>query len=242
MARKFLVTAGLAVVFSGLAFAQRGNGPRSFGSPSGFGNILYPGTGNAPPIRTGGPSFAQQLGATVAGRPYPGVRPNPSGVPNRPGPVYVPYAYPVYVSAPYPEYPPQQPIYVMQAPAQAQPPVIINNNYLPETANPVMKQYQDGDVPASSGLRSYEAPGPVVTQMPGNHPSTIIEDKATIYLLVYKDQSVHPSIAYWVKEDTLHYITLQGNHNRVSLDLVDVPYSEKLNGERKVEFSLANPK
>jgi hypothetical protein len=147
------------------------------------------------------------------------------------------------MSAPYPDYPQQQqPIYIVQQPAQSQPPVIINNNYLPETANPVMKQYKEGDLPASSGLRTYEAPGPAIAPAPDKQPATIIEDKATIYLLVYNDQSVHPSLAYWVKEDTLHYITLQGTHNRVSLDLVDVAYSEKLNKERKVDFSLTNPR
>ncbi len=242
MSRKISSAVLIGIMLAGFAVAQHRTGARSYGSSHGFGNVIFPGTGHAPRLPLQGPSFPQQLGATVAGRPYPGVAPNPPGVRPHRGTVFVPYAVPIYMGGynyPYQQYP-QQPIVYMQAPQQSQPSVIINNNYMPETANPVMRQYKDEELPAANELRSYEAPGATVAPPP--ETSTIIEDKATIYLLAYKDQSVHPALAYWVKDDTLHYITLQGTHNRVSLGLVDVPYSEKLNRDRKVEFSLTNPR
>lgn len=236
MYRNFISAVVISGVLAGFAFGQHRSGARSFGSPHGFGNILFPGTGNAPPIKVQGPFFGQQLGRTVAGFPYTGVR---GHGPNRGG-AFVPLPVPVYTGYPYQQYP-QQPVVVVQAPPQNQPPVIINNNFGPETARPVMREYKEGELPPAAELRTYEAPGPVLAPPPVRG-STIVEDKATIYLIVYKDQSVHPSLAYWVKDDTLHYITLQGTHNRVSVDLVDVPYSEKLNSDRKVEFSLSDPR
>lgn len=242
MHRNFISAVVISGVLAGFAFGQHRGGARTYGSPHGFGNILYPGTGTPPPLKSPGPFFGQQLGRTVAGFPYPGVS---GGGRNRGGgAVFVPMPVPVYTGGgygyPYPQYP-QQPVVVMQAPPQNQPPVIINNNFGPETARPVMREYKDGELPPAAQMRTYEAPGPVLAPAP-QRGSTIVEDKATIYLIVYKDQSVHPSIAYWVKDDTLHYITLQGTHNRVSVDLVDVSYSEQLNRDRKVEFSLTDPK
>jgi endonuclease YncB( thermonuclease family) len=58
------------------------------------------------------------------------------------------------------------------------------------------------------------------------------------FLIALKDSSVYTAVAYWVEGDTLHYITPQGRHNQVSLELVDRALSEKLNQGRKVEFKL----
>jgi hypothetical protein len=235
MSRNFISAIVISGVLAGFAFGQHRGGARTFGSSHGFGNILYPGTGNPPPLKPPGPFFGQQLGRTVAGFP-PAVGRGRGH--NRGGAIFVPV--PVYAGYPYQQYP-QQPVVVMQAPPQNQPQVVINNNFGPETARPVMRGYKEGDFPPAAQMRSYEAPGPVLAPVP-DKGSTIIEDKATIYLIVYKDQSVHPSLAYWTKDDTLHYITLQGTHNRVSIDLVDAPYSEQLNRDRKVEFSLTEAK
>ena len=235
MSSKIGTTLLIGMVAAGMAFAQQRGVTRTYGSSHGFGNVIFPGTGSAP-------SFGQQLGATVAGRPYPGgYSGGHGGGRSGRGPVYIPYAYPIYVGGGYGYgyQQPQQPVVVMQAPPQSQAPVIVNN-YYPETANPVMKQYKDGELTPSTGMRIFEAPAPVVSPAPQRN--TIIDDKATIYIIVYKDESVHPALAYWIKEGTLHYITLQGTHNRVSVDLVDVAGSEKLNQDRKVEFSLADAK
>jgi hypothetical protein len=60
----------------------------------------------------------------------------------------------------------------------------------------------------------------------------------TIYLIAMTDQTILPAIAYWVENDTLAYITPEGNQNRVSLSLVDRDFSKKLNDDRHVEFRL----
>ena len=64
------------------------------------------------------------------------------------------------------------------------------------------------------------------------------DDKATIYLIAFKDHTILPSLAYWVEGDTLNYITEQGTPNRASLSLIDRDFSKQLNRERHIEFSL----
>jgi len=57
-------------------------------------------------------------------------------------------------------------------------------------------------------------------------------------LIAMKDHTILPSIAYWVMNDTLNYVTVEGSMNRVSLELVDREFSKQLNDERHVEFKL----
>lgn len=49
------------------------------------------------------------------------------------------------------------------------------------------------------------------------------------FFIALKDGMVTRAVAYWVRERTLHYITLQGSHNMVSLELVDRQTSAMLN-------------
>jgi hypothetical protein len=44
-----------------------------------------------------------------------------------------------------------------------------------------------------------------------------------------KDHWVYAAIAYWVQGQTLHYVTPGGDHNQVSLALVDRQMSARLN-------------
>jgi hypothetical protein len=53
-----------------------------------------------------------------------------------------------------------------------------------------------------------------------------------------KDGWVYIARAYWVENDTLHYITLQGGHDQVSLPLVNREVSIRLNAKRGDEFQL----
>src|SRR5437016_9808891 len=83
---------GLLLLLSVTAFGQRAGAvrsgavrggattnsyarPNSFGSVSGFGNVVFPGTGHAP-VNTSitDPGFAGRLGSTVAGVPVGGGR------------------------------------------------------------------------------------------------------------------------------------------------------------------------
>lgn len=83
MMRLFLLS-GLVVLSASALNAQYGfgGGVRTYGSSTGFGNILYPGMGSAPPAPVGvgsivNPGFALGLGSTIAGRPIGGINIGP---------------------------------------------------------------------------------------------------------------------------------------------------------------------
>lgn len=262
MSKWLSVGVGLLAACSLLA---QGRGPqRDFGL--GWGNVVFPGgfrpyTGNV----TG---FASGLGNTVAGTPYTGAPsrgfPGPANG-GFPGPgnsgfgrnrrsVIVPV--PVYVGGyygytPAVEAPPNVTV-ILQPPA-GQSPVVFNQNYMPGSQ---AESYSDGYAPParSSGLRSYEAPlpdrspEPAAEQAPAARASRpaypaagVAEQKATIYLIAFRDQSIQAAYAYWVDGNTLHYVTVQGSHNRATLDLIDRDMSDRLNHERGIDFSLTRP-
>lgn len=257
MAKRFFLVVG--VVAASSLFAQvHSSGRRDFGA--GWGNVLFP--GGVRPLNFGNNyDFAHRLGGTVAGVPYTGA---PSGGRGGAGGlrgnrvVYVPL--PVYVGGGYGYTPmvdaPPNVTVVLQPPA-GQAPVVINQNFVPDAAQPVTQEYppspDQGDS-NSSGLRTYEAPMPIPTPDPQVEsgparraprgigpvePSTdVAEQKATIYLIAFKDQTIQASYAYWVDGNTLHYVTVQGSHNRATLDLIDREMSDRLNRERNVDFSL----
>jgi hypothetical protein len=58
------------------------------------------------------------------------------------------------------------------------------------------------------------------------------------FFIAMKDGWVTIALAYWIREATLHYITLEGSHNMVSLDLVDRQKSARLNEGGRVPFIL----
>jgi endonuclease YncB( thermonuclease family) len=108
--------------------------------------------------------------------------------------------------------------------SQGQPTIaIVNQSYVPDTANPVMRDYSNADLPD---------PGP------DYRPQYRDGDQPTIYLLAMTDHTIIPAIAYWADGDTLNYITTEGSQNRVSLSLIDREFSWKLNDSRGVEFKL----
>ncbi len=111
---------------------------------------------------------------------------------------------------------------------QPQPPtIIINQNFQPETIHPQLKDYSNVALPE---------PG-VVIPAPGT-PAPANDQQQNVFLIAMKDNSVVTAQAYWVQDDTLNYITLNGAQNHVSLSLVDRDLSIRLNGERQVQFRL----
>ena len=237
---------GLLLLLSVAAFGQRGAAvrgavrggantssyarPNSYGSVSGFGNVVFPGTGHAP-VNTSitDPGFAGRLGSTVAG--YPPTAVGGRGRGRGGNVVYVPYPVGVPV---YSDYGGGEPpvTYVYQQPPQA-PTVIINQNFVPETARPVVREYTQD---ASGGIRVYEPPS-----MNAAAPEPAPQENPT-YLIAFKDHTIYATPAYWVEGDALHYITGQNTHNQVSLDLVDRELTERLNRERNVDFRLPPPR
>jgi hypothetical protein len=247
-------TVGLLLLISAAAFAQRGGirsgGIRSggvhsrppagtFGSNTGFGNVVFPGTGQAPalPGAITDPSFGVRLGATVSGfPPYTGVGPGRGGRGRGVGGGVVVLPYPVGVPY-YPEPEPPQTI-VVYPQQQQSPQVIINQNFTPETARPVVNEYS---MDSNGGVRVYD-PRTRVNPEPAAAPPPAPAAEAPVYLIAFKDNTIYAALAYWVEGDTLHYVTNRNTHNQVSLDLIDRELSTRLNSEREVEFRLPPPR
>jgi len=221
-------------------------GPTQLPPPnaSRFGNINFPGgTPIAPP--------APRLGSLIPNRgQYSGGYVSPPGRPNNPRgggrdrTVVVPYAYPVYLNdnGGY-NNPPQQPLTVVVPPQQQNvPTVIINQTFAPAVPEPGDDEAQGQPQPqpeSQSSVRIYKTPVRPATPEPAKAPREAApDDRATIYLIAYKDGSIHSAIGYWTEGDTLHYVTQQGTVNRISLDQVDKPLSDQLNSERKVDFQI----
>ena len=61
---------------------------------------------------------------------------------------------------------------------------------------------------------------------------------APFFLIAMKDKTINAAAAYWVDGPMLNYITPQGVHVIVRLDLVDRGLSRELNRQRSVELRL----
>jgi VWFA-related protein len=64
------------------------------------------------------------------------------------------------------------------------------------------------------------------------------EPTSSIYLIALKDKTIDAATSYWVEGLVLNYITLQGAHVIVRLDLVDRSFSRELNRQRGLEFRV----
>jgi hypothetical protein len=249
---------GAAILCIGSAtmvFGQRPGGTtQPYGSLGGYGNVLYPGTGHAPNANQ---TFPARLGATVAGHPYgPGYYSYPANAPRAAHPAghgrsaVVPY--PVYIGGGYyggyaPDAyatPPPQEQPTMDA--YGMPSVVVNQNFVPDRANPVIRNYGDDQPPpdSSGGMKLYQTPPtrPYADQAP---PSTTgvrrqpgPDPQPTIYLLAFKDHNIVPALGYWMEGNTLHYVSVEHSLNQASFDLIDRDLSQRLNEERGVEFRL----
>jgi hypothetical protein len=161
----------------------------------------------------------------------------------------VPYAYPVFVGGGgYYGYGAEAPStnVTVVVPQQPAPQVIINNSYVPETANPVVREYSQGEPTESSGIRVYEGSQARTTTPPAAAPkgsgTSIMDEKATIYQIALTDGTVRQAIGYWQQGETFHYITPESTINHLSLAMVDRDRSIQLNAERKLEFDIRPPR
>jgi hypothetical protein len=207
----------------------------------GFGRLIYPGTGGPPgtaPFRPSGRVYG-----------FPGGRrgfaggPRAVGHPRHNQTTIVPY--PVFYGDYYYGYdvppaqtegdqydsgygtPPPPP------PQEQSPVVIINQNFQPDTANPVMHDYSNTPLPPPSEPSQAAPPSGQSQAQP-----TLYGSSPVIFLIALKDHTIFPAVAYWVEGSTLHYITTQGVQNSASLDLVDRAFSKQLNSERNIDFAL----
>jgi hypothetical protein len=238
---------GLFILVSAVGLAQRPGGLGMSGVVRSGGTAIRPGI-NAPPSA---PGFT---GATA-----PGVWAGTGRVPvagsfnsfnsfnfNRNfggrafGPrssgavVYVPYAVGGYTY-----YGPQEDyaapmVYPNQPPPT--PTVIINQNFVPQTANPMVSEYMTDE---HGGIHLYQPGSPTVAQE--GQPQQNAEPDNPTFLIAFKDHTIYAAVAYWVEGETLHYVTSGNRHNQVSLDLIDRELSDRLNSDRRVDFRLPPP-
>ncbi len=82
-------------------------------------------------------------------------------------------------------------------------------------------------------LKSAAAPTPAVKTAP--EPADL---NGPAYSIALKDHTVLFATAYWTDGLMLHFLTRQGAHVQIRLDLVDLDLSVKLNRQRNLEFKL----
>jgi hypothetical protein len=117
---------------------------------------------------------------------------------------------------------------------------VINQNFVPQSASPVVRDYNWGDNSNGdqSGFRMYQAPvggsTPSATPRAGEQP--------TLYLIAFKDHSIVQALGYWMEGSTLHYVSAEHSLNQASLDMIDREMSTRLNSERGVEFKIPQTK
>ena len=209
-------------------------------SPTGFGRMIYSGTGGPGVARgvispsTGGAGFGRIVypgtGAPVALRQgfapaFVGVQPPQQQHQIHGRSAIIPF--PVFYGGGYYGAFDIPQAATLEDRGSRSPVIIINQLYQPEPVNPVLRDYSNTPLPPA-------APRPVPAEARGEPPS----DDPTLYQIAMTDGSVFEAVGYWVEGNVLHYLTLEGNNNLATLDLVDRERSLRLNEERKVAFKL----
>src|SRR6266404_5471337 len=212
-----LVLIGVVAALTAACFAQAPAAGQPYGSVGGFGSVLHPGTGHPPGafVPLPPPLFAGRLARDVAGRQVApasvrdGHRNGHTQGVIVPYPVYVGnYGYDpsMYANPPQSEAPP--------AYANPAPSVVINQNFIPDRAAPVVREYGE----SQSGMRMYEynshpydnvEPRPARRQAP--------DDQPTLYLIAFVDHTIVSALGYWMEGGTLHYVSAEHSLNQASL-------------------------
>jgi hypothetical protein len=200
-----------------------------------YGNVLFP--GGIPTV----PRAALPVNAFASHPSHHGGGGLPNGGNNHQGgktrTIVVPYAYPVYfgdysngyINNGYNNGSDQQ----YQQQQQANPPVIINQTFIPDNGNRIIEQ-------DDFATRTNEPPPPLRPR-PAPVAADPNDDQATIYLIALKSGVVYTAIGFGVIENILTYTAPNGTSSRISMDEVDRPLSERLNRERNVQFNLGTP-
>ncbi|MEP7354237.1 MAG: hypothetical protein ABI824_13495 [Acidobacteriota bacterium] len=222
------------------------------GTVSPFGRVLFPG-GTAP----AGVASPQNSGKNV----FPGggapatIRPGSSGagllgyrppITHQSHSALIPILIPVYGSgyfgydAPIAQYAPTAtyPATGSTAPygsqtddgtgAQASPVVIINQYFRPDAAVDTQRD-------APRDYQPQDTPAPSIAQAP---VQTYSQPEGPVFLIAMKDHTIYSANAYWIEDGVLNYVTLHGDENSASMELVDRELSRRLNRDRKVSFGL----
>lgn len=112
--------------------------------------------------------------------------------------------------------------------------------------------------PASYGYGYQPQAAPQVVVIEQSLPSAILEqppsppvappappttqwnrsDEPPLYLIAFNDHNIKLAVAYWTEKNTLRYVTREHEIKTAPLTSVDRDLSIRLNGERRVPFSL----
>jgi hypothetical protein len=214
---RYFVLTVVFLTFLGTVFAQGHQGPYS--SLGGYGNVVFPGTGHAPAGGFTGPTY---LARTGNGAGAAGAVAHPQH--RRSSVVLYPifYGNGAYDSSYYGDQ--SQPA----ADPNASPSVVINQTFVPQQGNPVVREYApDAPPDQPSGMRLYQN---------SSHPYD--DAQPTLYLIAFQDHSIIQALGYWMEGGALHYVSVEHTLNQVSMDLIDRDLSQRLNDERGVQFKL----
>jgi hypothetical protein len=83
--------------------------------------------------------------------------------------------------------------------------------------------------PPDDGTLAHSVAPPAPGQSASNGQAGPSEPNQILFLIALKNHWIYTAIAFWLEGAMLHYITPQGVHNQVSLNLVDVSTSSKVN-------------
>jgi len=121
-------------------------------------------------------------------------------------------------------------------PPESTPDVIVNPDYVPDRANPMIQEVPDTQSDGQNGVESYQAPGPPPVDPSSDAVSE--PDQPTIYLIAFTDHTIVPALSYWTDGNILKYVNMDHSINQASLDLVDRDLSRLLNEQRNMDFLL----
>lgn len=66
----------------------------------------------------------------------------------------------------------------------------------------------------------------------------VVQEDPVHFFIALKNGTVLVGVAYWVIDGTLHYLSLEGGHNQVSLELIDRALSARMNERGRVPLIL----
>ena len=75
-----------------------------------------------------------------------------------------------------------------------------------------------------------------ITEMSEGGPNAV--PSAPLYALAFKDRTIEVATCYWIDGLMLHYMTRQGAHVQVRLDLLDRDLTTRLNPGKNFDFKL----
>lgn len=92
--------------------------------------------------------------------------------------------------------------------------------------------------PPSSG---YPVPPPQYQQQPNQYQpqaSAGAGQTDNYYLIAFKDHTIEPATSYKVDGDQIHWITREGQERQSPVSTIDLALTQKLNGDRGINFQI----